>query len=171
MTVPTLLITGSVGVGKTTVALECTEILEARNVPHAFFDLDGLTYFHPKPPDDRFGSRVAMRGLSLVWPLMRAQGADRLILARVIEARQELGTLEEAIPGAEVIVVRLSAPLLEIEGRLRGREIGAGLGWHIARAAELEAHWQSNRVEDLVVETSGRTVRELALEILDRVHW
>jgi Ni2+-binding GTPase involved in maturation of urease and hydrogenase len=61
LSLPVLLITGPVGVGKTAVAFETMELLEARDVSHAFFDIDGLTYFHPKPRDDCFGEPFAIR--------------------------------------------------------------------------------------------------------------
>jgi len=50
-------VTGPVGVGKPSVAFEMLDLLEERDVAHAFFDADSLTYFHPKPPDDPLGER------------------------------------------------------------------------------------------------------------------
>ena len=64
MTVPTLLLTGPVGVGKTTVGLEAGDVLVERGVAHAFADMDAFSQVHLRPPDDRFGSRVAFAGRS-----------------------------------------------------------------------------------------------------------
>jgi adenylylsulfate kinase-like enzyme len=47
--VPTLLITGPGGVGKTTVAHEISRQLEARGVPHAMVDADELDRIYPAP--------------------------------------------------------------------------------------------------------------------------
>jgi hypothetical protein len=171
MAVPTLLVTGPVGVGKTSVAFEMLEVLREHDVPHAFFDVDGLTYFHPKPADDPFGERFALDALGTFFPKLTLQGVDRLILARVLWERASLARYEEATPGAQITVVRLLAPLPVIEERLRAREIGAGLEWHLARAAELDAHWRAAPVEDLAIETADRSVRELAEEILRAVAW
>lgn len=171
MTIPTLLVTGPVGVGKTTVAFEMIEVLEEHDLSHAFFDVDGLTYFHPKPTDDRFGERFAINALGTLFPQLQVLGVDRLILARVLWERNSLPRYEEALPGAEIIVVRLTAPLTIVEARIRRREIGAGLDWHLARAAELDAHWHANPVEDLLVDTSDRTVRDIAEEVLTHVGW
>ena len=104
MRVPVVLITGPVGVGKTSVAFELLEVLEERNLAHAFFDVDGLTYFHPKPADDRFGERFALDALGLLYPRLREQGIERLILARVLWERDSLARYAEAIPGAELVV-------------------------------------------------------------------
>jgi len=147
------------------------EALEERDVAHAFFDVDGLTYFHPKPADDRFGERFAITALGSLFPQLQAQGIERLILARVLWERDSLTRYETAIPGAEITVVRLTAPLSVIEERIRNREIGTSLEWFLARAAELDAHWRSNPVEDLLVETSDRSVREIALEVLSQAGW
>jgi hypothetical protein len=169
--IPTLLITGPVGVGKTTVAFEMLEVLEERDVSHAFFDVDGLTYFHPKPAGDRFGERFAITALGILFPQLQAAGVERLILARVLWERESLVRYEEALPDADITVVRLTAPLQTIEARIRRREIGAGLDWCLARAAELDAHWRANPVEDLLVETSGRSVRAIAVDVLTQLGW
>jgi chloramphenicol 3-O-phosphotransferase len=171
VTVPTLFVTGPVGVGKTSVAAEMLDVLEERGVPCAFFDLDALTAFHPRPAGDRFGEHFALEALSSLYAKHRDRGIERLILARVLENRHQLDGYREAVAGAEITVVRLTAPLVVIHARLRGRERGAGLDWHLERAAELEAQWRSAPVEDLLVQTEGRTVRELANEILAVAGW
>src|SRR5438105_15288750 len=60
MTVPTLLVTGPVGVGKSTVAAAVSDLLTMRGVAHAFADMDCFSHFHPRPADDRFGSRLTL---------------------------------------------------------------------------------------------------------------
>ncbi|MET8756910.1 hypothetical protein [Lentzea sp. NPDC004782] len=44
-----LLITGPVGIGKTTVAEAVGDVLAAASVPHAVIDLDWLRHCTPKP--------------------------------------------------------------------------------------------------------------------------
>jgi adenylylsulfate kinase-like enzyme len=49
MSVPVLLVTTPVGVGKTTVALEASDVLEATGVAHAVIDVDALSWCYPTP--------------------------------------------------------------------------------------------------------------------------
>jgi len=158
-----LVVTGPVGVGKTAVSWEIAEVLEERDVPYGFFDPDAV-HFHPRPADDRFGYGVSLAALDAAWPLM---DVDRLIVPMVVERRDRL----DRFSGSDVTVARLTAPAAVIEGRIRRREIGAGLEWHLARAVELDAHWRDHPVEDFTVENADHSVREVAVEVLTRSGW
>lgn len=171
MDVPVLVITGPVGVGKTTVAYEAGSLLEAAGVAHAGVDLDALSWCWPPPPDDRFNARLVLRNLAAVWANYAAAGAERLILAWVIEAREELVGIREAVPGARITTVRLRAANAALLARVEGRELGAGREWHLRRAVELAALMERRRVEDYLIETDGRDVTEVAREVLHRVGW
>lgn len=169
--VPTLLITGPVGVGKTAVGGEISEMLDEANVPHAFVDLDALGWCYPRPAEDPYRSALTFRNLAAVWANDRAAGAQRLVLARVLEDRTELERYREAVPGAEITVVRLRAERGTLLSRLGRRELASALGRHQARAAELAAQMDAGSVEDLLVETDDRTVSDIAREILTRTAW
>ncbi|HET7036837.1 MAG TPA: hypothetical protein VFI42_14225 [Thermomicrobiaceae bacterium] len=169
--VPTLLITGPVGVGKTTVASEVSELLEAARIAHAFVDIDALRWCYPGPPGDRFRAGLALRNLAAIWPNFAACGATRLVLADVLEDRAELAGYQRALPGAAITVVRLRAAPETLAARVARRELGAGLEWHLARARELAARMDARPVEDLLVETEGRGVRAVAEEIVRRAGW
>lgn len=159
-----LVVSGPTGVGKTTVAYEMTEVLDERGLPFGFYDPDSI-HFRPVQGDDRFGSLVWSAALEAAWPLM---GVDRLIVPVVVERREDA---ERLLPAGELTIARLTASPATVEERLRRREIGAGLDWHLARAAELDAHWRAQPAEDFVVETDGRSVRDVALEVLTRSGW
>ena len=92
--IPVVILTGTVGVGKTSVAFEMSEILAARAVPHALVDLDALSHVFPRPPDDPYGQRVALENLAAVWRNNQQAGARQLILVRVIEASPSLTSIE-----------------------------------------------------------------------------
>lgn len=159
-----VVVTGPTGVGKSTVAWEMFDVLEERGGAFGFFDPD-LVRFRPAPPGDPFNSAAWRAALSAVWPLMEV---ERLIVPLVVETR---AVAEEILPGAALTVARLTASRPAVDERLRKREIGVGLDWHLARARELEAHWRQHPVEDFLVETDDRSVRDIALEVLTRSGW
>jgi ATP-dependent Clp protease ATP-binding subunit ClpA len=57
-----------------------------------------------------------------MWANFRQAGSDRLIFARVLETRSLLRRVTKAVPGAQITVVRLRAPLAVLHERIRSRE-------------------------------------------------
>lgn len=169
--VPVLIVTGPVGVGKTAVAAAISDQLEDAGVPHGMVDADQLRWCYPAPPGDRFRVALGLRNLAAVWANYRAEGAQRLVLADVVEDRSGVDRYQDAVPGAEIIVVRLRASLATIERQVRGRETGASLDWHLHRAAELTEIMDQNQVGDLLIETDGKPVDVIARETLAGVGW
>ncbi len=171
MTIPVLIVTGPVGAGKTTVAAAISAELERRAVAHAWVDVDQLAQCFPRPVDDPFHGRLVTRNLADLARNFREAGAGRLILPYVIEDAAGRAAIASAIPGGELTVVRLTVRPETVAARLRGRESGESLAWHLRRAPELTGIMERNGVGDLVVETDGRTPEELAVEILRLVGW
>ena len=170
-TIPVLLITGPPGVGKTSVAIEISELLDHARVAHALVDLDSLRWCYPRPAHDPFRVELALKNLAAVWSNFQAAGATRLILADVLEAREELEGFRIAIPNGTFFVVRLQASVVTLAERLRGREIGSGLERMLSRTVELAGQMEESRVEDLLVNTEGKSVTAVAREVLARSGW
>ena len=172
MNVPTIIVTGPVGVGKTTVANEMGMLLLGAKVPHATVDFDQLTACYPRPADDdRWGTKLGLLNLAALWKNYELSGARRLLIARVIESRSELEGFREAIPGADLLLVRLRAKPETLRTRIRQRGPGRGMEWHLKRAIELAPLMDARRVEDLLVETDGRDPMNIARDILLRLGW
>ena len=128
----------------------------------------GQTY----PQRGPFGQRLIFANLTSVWPNYLAAGAERLIVARVVEDRAELAHYRAAVPGAQPIVCRLTAPLALMHERLRIREPGMILEQALERASELDGILEQTGVEDFVVDNGpGRPVGDVAGEVLSRAGW
>ena len=104
-----LIITGSMGSGKTAVMAEASDILALRGIPQAAIDLDMLGMAHL--PDATPNDDVMYRNLQAVTDNYAALGVDRLLLARAIETKAELERCVDAAGAREVVVCRLTASL------------------------------------------------------------
>lgn len=169
--IPVLVITGPVGVGKTTIAGDISALLAGAGIPHACVDLDALRDAWPAPPGDRFNTTLGLKNLAAIWRNFQAAGAQRVILADVVERRSDLDGYRTAIPGAEVTLVRLRASVTTLQARVGQREAGSGREWHLLRAAELAEQMDRDALEDILVETDRRTPEDIAREILTRIGW
>lgn len=168
--VPVLFVTGSCGVGKTTIAAEINDVLAEARIANAAVDLDALTWQWPS--DTPFNRDLKFANLQAMWPNYLAHGATRLVLAGVLQERSELARYHDAIPGAQIVVCRLIAPQALRIARLRERmPPGAGRDWHMHRTVELEEILVQNKVEDFTISNDRRPAREVAREILHRVGW
>jgi len=167
--VPVLAISGPVGVGKSTVLVEIHDVLSSAGVPHACLERDALAYSWPER--GYFNEETAIENLAAVWANFRAAGAERLAVAGVVERAADLEGYRRAIPGARITVCRLTAAAATRATRLRTREVGAGLEWHLRRTEELEAILDAARLEDFTVDNGARPIREVALEVLTRAGW
>lgn len=171
-----LVLTGSVGVGKSTVADAVSELLQwDHGIPHALANLDAFRRASPAPEDDPFHMALGFRNLAAVWGNYRAAGARCLVVDSVMEDGSDVAGLCGAVPGAHVFLARLVAPLEVIHARLRHRETSAeSLRWHLERSAHLVRAMADKGVGDAVVDTAGRDPAAIARTVVDRwgvVEW
>lgn len=164
---PALVLSGSPGVGKTTVGWRVFELCLDLGQDPAFADLDLLGAASPAPVDDPYQSRLKAANLAAVWANYQQAGSQRLIVAGVVESLAERQLLEEATGGA-VVICRLDAPDddLALRIRRRGREEGDEVARMIARAAELSAQLAADGISDYSVATGGRSTGEVAVEVV-----
>jgi gluconate kinase len=169
--VPTVLVTGTVGSGKTTVADEIAVLLHEQALPHALLDLDWLCQTYPAPEHDLYRDELMLKNLAAIWPNYRAEGVRYLVLARVIEDRKHLDRYREAIPEADIQIVRVIAPPDLIQKRLKAREVGSFYDTLWQRSQELTSMLEGSEVEDFTVSNDERPAREVATEVLTRLGW
>jgi ABC-type lipoprotein export system ATPase subunit len=167
-TVHVIVISGSMGSGKTTVLGEASDLLIARNTVHAAIDFDFLAIVHPPEgaPDD-----VRYRNLASVWQNYAAIGVRRLLLAEAIERRADVERIHAAIPDSEMVVCRLKASLDTLRQRVAVREPGMRQSEFVARAEELDEVLDAAGVEDFSIVNERRSVTDVAREMLARAGW
>jgi adenylylsulfate kinase len=163
-------IIGPVGIGKTSVAYAISNIIQydyGRVLPHAIVDLDDVRRSWPAPEHDPFNMTVGFKNLAAVWKTYQDAGAKCLIIPNVRESSKDFDKVRTAVPGADIFVVRLAAPLRVNHDRIRGREnIVSGLEWHLDRSTQLAQELEEKKLEHVVVETEGKQPDEIAREIV-----
>ncbi|GAB2650625.1 AAA family ATPase [Kribbella swartbergensis] len=160
-----LVLSGPPGVGKTTIGWRVFDRCIDLGQDPAFADLDLLGAAWPAPADDPHHSRLKAANLAAVWSNYRAAGSRRLIVAGVVENNRERRQLEEAT-GGPVIICRLDAPDAVLAQRIRGRGRDSDVQRLVARAVELSAQLVAQDVSDFAVSTGGRSVDEVAEDVL-----
>jgi adenylylsulfate kinase len=166
-----ILLTGTMGSGKSAVTIAVGELLQQRGQPYALVDLDWLGWVEPAPDSPLTQRAVLTENLRLIWPTFRAAGVARLVLARFVEDRAQLEEFRAALPGVPLAVVRLVAPAALIERRLRARDAGAQLAEHLTEFARFAARGEASALEDAVVENGDRPLEDVAAEVLAAAGW
>jgi adenylylsulfate kinase len=167
--IPVIAISGAVGVGKSSVLIELHDILEREKIPHGCVERDALGYSWPA--QGRFNEVMVERNLHCVIANFLEAGATHLLIAGVIEGPADLEVYRRCIPNAEIQVCRLTADVELRRQRLRDREKGAGLNWHLDRTVELDTILDTAGIEDFCVDNGDRPLREVAFEVLTRARW
>lgn len=164
-----LIITGSMGAGKTSVLAEASDILALRHIVHAAIDLDALGLAHL--PSAASNDGVMYRNLQSVCENYAALGVTRLLLARAVEARAELELCNSIVLAANTVVCRLTAGIDTMQQRVRQRESGTLQSEFVDRVATLDAILDRARLEDFMVINENRPINDVAQEMLIKAGW
>jgi hypothetical protein len=164
-----LIITGSMGSGKSTVLGEASDLLKLQGIPHAAIDLDTLSIFHL--PVEVDGSHVGLRNLQCVWMNYAALGLNRLLLASAIESPMALESCRQAVGAKRTVMCRLTVSLEAMQRRVRLREPGIFQQSFVARVAELNDMLDRAHLEDFSIPNEDGSVTSVAREMLMRAGW
>jgi len=165
-----LLITGTIGVGKTVAAIEVGERLQERGIAAAVIDLDWLCWLcSPVEDDDQIG-RVLGVNLAAVIPGFLEAGVSRFVLARAVRDRSDLDPVREGLGDVPLHTLRLEADPAVIATRLAARHQGDALVAHIVESAVFTDRLDAMTF-DSTVRTDGLDVAATAHAILDAAGW
>jgi hypothetical protein len=163
-----LIITGTMGAGKTSVLGESSDILALRGIAHAAINLDTLGLAHiPSQHSDG----VMYRNLQSVCENYSSLGVRRLLLARAIENSEELELCSRIVSATNTVICRLTASIEAMEQRVKQRESGVSRGEYIARVAKLSTILDSARLENFTIANENRQLTEVAHELLVKAGW
>lgn len=168
-----VLVTGTVGVGKTTVGEALSVLLERARVPHGLVDTDAVRRMWPVPVDDPFHLELELANVAAVAENYRRAGAARLVVTGVV-GRMEARTRYAQVLGTDCLfVARLTANEGVVRQRLGSRHAGDldGLRWHLARYGELESILEAAGLEDVLVDTSELEPPDVAARIATAAGW
>jgi len=163
-----LLITGSMGTGKTTVLGEASDLLTARDIPHAAIDLDALGLAHlPRPSTHDLVSA----NLAAMCANYAAAEVVRVMLAGAVESRAELERIRQSTLARQMVVCRLRAPVAVMEARVTQRERGIRADRYVARVRALEEILDLASLEDFSVGTTDVPITQVAESVLRLAGW
>jgi len=164
-----LIITGTMGSGKTSVLGEASDILTQRQIPHAAIDVDALGLAHL--PSGACNDAVMYGNLQSVCKNYAAIGVQRFLLARAMEDGDQLERCRDIVPTANTAVCRLTASIATMKRRVKMRETGVSQRDYIARVARLNVILDRARLEDFSVTNENRPLTDVALEMLIKAGW
>ena len=164
-----LIITGTMGAGKTTVLGEASDILALRDIAHAAIDLDALGLAHL--PSAAGNDDLMYRNLQSVCQNYASVGVRRFLLARAVEDSAEIELCRGAVSATNTVVCRLTASIETMQQRVAMRESGVQQQEYVARVADLNVILDRARLEDFAVANQNRSLTEVAQEMLIKAGW
>lgn len=167
-----LLINGTVGAGKSSVAEGIGSALASAGVCTVVIDVDCLARLAPSPSEDPFNVELTLKNLAAVSANALAAGAVRLVLAGVIESAAHRRRYEAAL-GVPLTVCRLDVDLAVVRARIERRHADdpRGRRWHLDRSGELDDILRAAAVENFVVDAGDRAVDSIAGDVLAGAGW
>jgi len=165
-----LLLTGTVGTGKTTVAVEIIEQLADMGLHCAVIDLDWLGWVNAGDDFHQYDKLIVQNVIS-VWPNYCAVGVEYLVLARGLTHREPVQTLQNVFSSTPIKVIRLIASRDILIKRLSQRDSGETLHEHLAEMNELNQIMDDLQLEEAAIVTDNLPVNMIAERIIDVTGW
>ena len=171
MLVPGVLLTGTVGVGKTALATDAGAALAAEGRSSAVIDLDWLGWFDNGSSSSGDVEQLIQQNLAAVWPNFIARGVDHVILTRMVSAAEQIDAYRRCLENVRLSVVRVIASPQVIDERLRRRDAGEILAEHLGAQPRMTKDLDAAPIEDFRIVNDVRPLRKVTLELLQQLGW
>ncbi|HAV75745.1 MAG TPA: hypothetical protein DCX53_00160 [Anaerolineae bacterium] len=165
-----LLITGTVGTGKTVVATEIGEQLGSMSILNAVIDLDWLGWINVGDDFDQYDSLI-MQNVISAWQNYHAAGVEYLVLARMLLQREPVDILTRAFPHTPITIVRLVTSKNSIENRLSQRDSGETLREHLHEIDVMNRVLGELHLEHATVYNEDQSVEDTARQVINFINW
>ena len=162
-----LVLNGSPGSGKTTLANAIAERLREMDAPHAVIDVDELARVYPE-----IGSSICWNNLRAMWPNYTALPNLKVILPVCIDSKRDLEELRNAAPSRKFSICELVADEFVLKERVTKREPNEY--WQSKLRGLVEKHLGKDttyRFADFRVRTDDKSIGEAVEEILSHLGW
>ena len=167
-----VLLTGTIGAGKTTLAEAISDRLHEEGIRHALLDVDWLGQVYPPPDElDPFNDSLSVRNLAAIWSNFVGAGIRHAVLAATVLNGGQLDALRRAVPGCELTVVRVATSPTMVAVRLRARDTGRLLADFLNRTDSVAREIEHAALEAFTVKNDGPDPSELAGDILRQLQW
>ncbi|MFZ0388305.1 MAG: hypothetical protein WAL22_21765 [Solirubrobacteraceae bacterium] len=162
-----LLLTGGVGVGKTTIAVEIGVVLGQQSIEHAVIDLDWLSWGAASFDQDRSDHhrRLLIENLHAVWRNYMRHGVRCVVLAGSIISVEHLEGVRAALDEMPLRVVRIRAPLELTVRRLDHRDPASKTSGSLDDLRAFEQLVTKAGLESQVVDNTSGDLSQIALEL------
>lgn len=167
---------GPTGVGKSTVGWEIfarAAWTDGRRT--ALIDLQQIGFLEPASAGDPDNHRLKARNLAAMWPAIRADGTDCLVIVGAVDDHHQIRAYTDALPAAKFTLIRLRAGRDRLAERIARRGAGEGprlpgdrlhgrdaaeLARFADRAAADTVRLAHTGIGDVVIDTDDLTVDE-----------
>lgn len=169
--VPGVLLTGTVGAGKTALATDIGEILTGEALSPAVIDLDWLGWFTQRGGSSVDIEDLIRENLAAIWPNFRTRGATHVVMSRLVHEPEQIAAYRQALSDVDLVVVRVTASAETIQNRLSRRDTGSILEEHLSEAEKMSSLLDASKVGDFSIANADRPIRDVTTELLDKLGW
>lgn len=162
-----VVLNGSPGAGKSTLANAIAERLRQLNQAHAVIDVDELGRIFPE-----LGSSLGWANLRAIWPNYAAVANLKVILPVCIDGKRDLEELRNATPSEKFTICELVANESTVKERVTKREPSEY--WQRKLRMLVDKYISkdlSDNFADFRVRTDNKSIDDAAQEILEYLRW